>query len=1446
MKKRFFAGPLVCLALSGSLRAQPSPGVVYDLHDQFDIYANPSITGWQYSESLGNGGGVITPTVFVPNWNAPDFGAGQPGWQGGIPGAHAGYAQRIDNGTIGNTPNGNKDAPVGTIMTHGPTSVLLKIPPSDPGGIANINGSLWNLRQFGRSGAWNLYHNDTTLITYGTVDDSVGSSAAPYDFTNAVPGAAPLTNIAYAPGDTFRLELLEGDFQGLNFRVTTFTDPYIIGQPQSPAVYETGGLLLPPGSSTSLSVTAGGVTPVKYQWKLNGSDVPGATNSVLAITNLSAANSGVYTVVVSDSAGQITSTPAGVGLADLYIVSPPLSQSVGYLGSASFSVAAGGVGTLTYKWRLNDVELTNSAQISGATTAMLTITNATTNLTGQITVVVGNGTRSITSQPATFTVFGQIPVFPGIAYDLAALFDTNTTISPSGWEYCEGLAFDGQNGINPGGSPLVNFDLNWNQGDFGPGQPGWAGVLPGPWAGWAKRIDNGTIGSTPNGNKDAPLGCIVGYRNSAVWVVPGYLPSGTLSLAGGIWNSRHFGRSGTWRIYHNDGNNSTNAPLTQSTINDAAGSSKSPYSFERGSAGPAALQNIPYGPGDTFRIDSDEDDFVGWQFTIYVLSDPGMAVPPQSQTVQAGTTVTFTVTAAGTAPFTYQWQYGGTNIPGATATSLVLPSVQTNQSGPYAVVVSNAKGSVTNPPANLTVLSDLFISSQPNFQVTNAATGSWMPAGGIFNSGERVFCAVSAGGLGTITYQWQLDGRDLPGQTASVLALAAATNLAGAYTCVVSNTLGHTLTSTAAMLSVNPPIPVFQGYAHDLQNEFSSLSNPTTHDWQYSEGFLTANQNGVFGGVILPSLYIPNWNQPDFGPGQPGWQGGTPGAHAGYARRVDNGTLNNTPNGNKDAPVGTIMTHGPSSVLWTAAAGDPGGLASIAGGIWNLRHFGRGGTWSIWMNDTTLLTSGPVNDAVGSSDGPMSFENGDGGANILRNITYHPGDSFRLDLNEGDFQGIKFTVFTQTDPIITTQPPESLTAGAGATINFSVVAGGTTPLAYQWQKDGVSIPGANSATLTLSGTTVNSAGRYVVVVSNSKGSIASYPTLLTVDAVPPALISATRDLLSSTVVTVRFSKPLNTSTATNANAYAINNGVVVSSASLNSDGVTVRLTTSPVSAIVTNVLTVNGVQDLVGNSIAADSKIVVLVPSDLVRLQDSGPDHLLVLEAENYNQNLGPTPDGNMWLFTNAPLALTLTNNNVNTTFSGAGVMEATPNLGNNHGSTPSGPELDYKVFFVAAGSYSVWVRGAGDSAPGPSANDSILVGIDGTLTTLFTGFPLGQGYYWGNTPIGTSGGPIVVPTPGLHVINVWMREDGFAFDKLLLTSNPSLVPTAVGPPESALLGPTVSITRSGTVLLITWSGGGVLQRADSVTGTFVTIPDSHSPFNVEPSGTQAYYRVAQ
>ena len=62
---------------------------------------------------------------------------------------------------------------------------------------------------------------------------------------------------------------------------------------------------------------------------------------------------------------------------------------------------------------------------------------------------------------------------------------------------------------------------------------------------------------------------------------------------------------------------------------------------------------------------------------------PGIVVPPQSQTVMEGSNVTFTVTASGTPPLSYQWQFNGTNQDGATSSVLTLPGVTTNQAGEY-------------------------------------------------------------------------------------------------------------------------------------------------------------------------------------------------------------------------------------------------------------------------------------------------------------------------------------------------------------------------------------------------------------------------------------------------------------------------------------------------------------------------------------------------------------------------------------------------------------------------------------------------------------------------------------------------------------------------------------------------------------------------------------------
>src|SRR5205823_8241558 len=85
-------------------------------------------------------------------------------------------------------------------------------------------------------------------------------------------------------------------------------------------------------------------------------------------------------------------------------------------------------------------------------------------------------------------------------------------------------------------------------------------------------------------------------------------------------------------------------------------------------------------------------------------------------------------------------------------------------------------------------------------------------------------------------------------------------------------------------------------------------------------------------------------------------------------------------------------------------------------------------------------------------------------------------------------------------PSITTQPTnETVTVGQAAA--FTVVATGTAPLSYQWQKSGTAISGATSASyMTAATTSADNGAQFVVVVSNSAGSATSNAATLTVSA----------------------------------------------------------------------------------------------------------------------------------------------------------------------------------------------------------------------------------------------------------------------------------------------------------------------------------------------------------
>ena len=139
--------------------------------------------------------------------------------------------------------------------------------------------------------------------------------------------------------------------------------------------------------------------------------------------------------------------------------------------------------------------------------------------------------------------------------------------------------------------------------------------------------------------------------------------------------------------------------------------------------------------------------------------------------------------------------------------------------------------------------------------------------------------------------------------------------------------------------------------------------------------------------------------------------------------------------------------------------------------------------------------------------------------------------------------------------------------------------------------------------------------------------------------------------------------------------------------------------------------------------------------------------------------------------------------------------MQALPDRGTNQNSNfaKTSPCLDYRVNFTEPGTYYLWVRGkAAGTSRGTS--DSLHVGLNGRALSSadrITGFGTDLG--WQQGTMDDAAATIKVAKAGVHTLNVWMREDGFAFDKLVLTSNRSYAPSSAGAgSSSAASGPTL------------------------------------------------------
>ncbi len=440
------------------------------------------------------------------------------------------------------------------------------------------------------------------------------------------------------------------------------------------------------GSQTTLSGPGWGSSAV---WQdglqyVEFSNVVVGAGQTVTITVLPADSS--YAII---SGLQIAQVVASAPVAPV-VTTQPVSQTVTAGANVTFNVGVSGSAPLSYQWQYG------GSNISGATGTSLILTNVQVGSGGNYSVTVTNAGGSTTSSNAVLTVNPIIVLTNGLplidvqfcALDNPnSLKDRKTGIAATGQtanDYWNAYSRDGTNGGFLTYGVLNNLEL-----------------ADGTLTSVGLTVANAP-GAWSNDSSDPMY---------ATYLYP--FDGGDITVT--ITNLN----AGTYDFYiYGHG-----AADDQNSIYELSVNGQS-YGSQANLNGPGwntvvwqqgvqyvEFQNVVIGAGQGVTItvlpgDGGYAVISGLQIAQVVMSAPVAPVvttQPASQTVTVGANVTFNVGVTGSAPLSYQWQYGGNNISGATGASLILTNVQVGNGGNYSVTVTNAGGSTTSSNAVLTV-----------------------------------------------------------------------------------------------------------------------------------------------------------------------------------------------------------------------------------------------------------------------------------------------------------------------------------------------------------------------------------------------------------------------------------------------------------------------------------------------------------------------------------------------------------------------------------------------------------------------------------------------------------------------------------------------------------------------------------------------------------------------
>ena len=213
---------------------------------------------------------------------------------------------------------------------------------------------------------------------------------------------------------------------------TTFTNgtrPRITTQPQSRTVLV--------GQNPIITANVSGSAPFAYQWRLNGTNVPGGTSLSLQLTNVQPQHAGDYELVVSNAVGVVFSEKATIvvrfpvaisqhpQLRDVYVQPDPKAAPT---TNVTFSVQASSIAPMQYQWRRN------GNNIPGATGTSYTIVDVKTNDFASYSVVISDDVSTVESTnawlyPLIDPLFTEQPI--GQSVPVSGTFTLSAQVS--GW-----------------------------------------------------------------------------------------------------------------------------------------------------------------------------------------------------------------------------------------------------------------------------------------------------------------------------------------------------------------------------------------------------------------------------------------------------------------------------------------------------------------------------------------------------------------------------------------------------------------------------------------------------------------------------------------------------------------------------------------------------------------------------------------------------------------------------------------------------------------------------------------------------------------------------------------------------------------------------------------------------------------------------------------------------